>query len=161
MLNNTNIKISKKYENMIEEIQKDGDGYWVYAKGGYIFSTTGTNTEHQDTQKKLLEAIRTIEIEECKEKIELNKNNITKDFEISSRKIVEKANKIQDGRKLFMYIYDVANQLSKNEVMCEIIKNNSSYINFTNIKFGDVKKVKLCDLRNILENIIKSIQNSL
>ena len=34
MENNTKIKLPKKYEPMIEFIDKDSDGYWAYTRYG-------------------------------------------------------------------------------------------------------------------------------
>lgn len=61
MTNKTNINIPKKYAGMIELVEKDGDGYWAYAKEGYWFPVMGCQTAHEYTQKELLAMIRTVE----------------------------------------------------------------------------------------------------
>ena len=49
---------------MLEEVDQDGDGYWAYAREGYIFKGMGCRTAHEYTQKELLEMIRTLITEE-------------------------------------------------------------------------------------------------
>lgn len=69
MKNATNIKIPKKYQNMIEEIYHDSDGYWAYAEYGFHFKDMGgeCHTAHEDTQTELLSVIRSLEPCKCKE----------------------------------------------------------------------------------------------
>lgn len=62
MRNETTIKVPKKYEGMIELIEKDCDGYWAYAKEGYRFAGMECGTAHEFTQKELLAMIRTLEV---------------------------------------------------------------------------------------------------
>jgi hypothetical protein len=63
MVNNTTIKVPKKYQPMLEVVDQDGDGYWAYAREGYIFKGMGCGTAHEYTQKELLDMIRTIQEE--------------------------------------------------------------------------------------------------
>lgn len=65
MKNNTKIKVAKKYQGMIELIEKDSDGYWAYAKDGFYFGGMGCHTAHEDTQKELLAMIRTLKECDC------------------------------------------------------------------------------------------------
>jgi hypothetical protein len=67
--NNTKIKVPKKYEAFLDEIDLDGDGYWGYSKKGYQFEAMGgeCHTAHEDTQKELLAVIRTLMPCNCKE----------------------------------------------------------------------------------------------
>lgn len=58
--NRTKIRVPKKYQHMLELVEKDGDGYWAYAREGYIFEGMGCRTAHEYTQKELLEMIRTL-----------------------------------------------------------------------------------------------------
>ena len=67
MINTTNIKIPKKYEDKIERIYTEGFGsekqYVCELKDGYIFGLMEAGIYFADTQKELLDIIRT-EIEE-------------------------------------------------------------------------------------------------
>jgi hypothetical protein len=69
MKNFTNIKVPMKYQPMIDEIDKDSDGYWAYSKYGYHFAGMGgaCHTAHEDTHKDLLSMIRTLEPCDCKD----------------------------------------------------------------------------------------------
>lgn len=58
MLNNTTIKIPKKYEDRINEIYHDSYGYWVYLNRGYCSYNWACHTIHEDTHKDILEEIR-------------------------------------------------------------------------------------------------------
>jgi hypothetical protein len=73
--NNTKMKIPKKYMPMIDELYKDGEGYWCYSKEGYYFEEMGQgcHTAHEDTQHEIYLVIRTLkpcECAECKEILE-------------------------------------------------------------------------------------------
>lgn len=67
MINTTTIKVPKKYEGMIQFVEKDCDGYWAYSLPGFYFPDMGCHTAHEDTQAALLEMIRTIKPCDCKE----------------------------------------------------------------------------------------------
>jgi|SRR5690625_2607461 len=60
MENTTKIRVPKMYQEMLELVEQDADGYWAYAKEGFIFEGMGCGTAHEDTQKDLLEMIRTL-----------------------------------------------------------------------------------------------------
>ena len=60
MENKTNLKVPKKYQIAIEEVQKDCTGYWIWLKEDYISSETGCHTIHEYTQKDALKALQTI-----------------------------------------------------------------------------------------------------
>lgn len=60
MKNSTSIKIPQKYQPMIKEIYHDCDGYWAYSEDGFYFETMDCHTAHEDTQKQLLEVIRSL-----------------------------------------------------------------------------------------------------
>lgn len=64
---NTNIKVPKKYQAMLEEIDFEGSesGYWAYTKKGYYFEEMECHTAHEYTQKELLAVIRTIKPCDC------------------------------------------------------------------------------------------------
>ena len=65
MKNTTNIKVPKKYQPMIEVVEKDSDGYWAYTEKGYYFSHMGCHTAHEDSQFALIMVIRTVEKCDC------------------------------------------------------------------------------------------------
>ena len=60
MKNSTKLKVPKKYQHMIDEVQKDCDGWWAYSKDGYIFESTSCHTAHEYNQNDLLKEIRTL-----------------------------------------------------------------------------------------------------
>lgn len=69
MINTTNIKIAKKYEDKINKIYTEGFGsekqYICELKNGYIFGIMEAGIYFAETQRELLDVIRT-EIEEEK-----------------------------------------------------------------------------------------------
>lgn len=67
MINQTGLKVAKKYEPMIEEIYKDFDGVWAHAEAGYKFESSDTHTERQDTQKDLYKTFKTLVPCDCEE----------------------------------------------------------------------------------------------
>lgn len=74
MKNTTRVRIPKRYQDMIEEVYNDSDGrgYWCFSKKGYYFSDMdyGVHIVREDTQKHLIDMIRSLrpcECEECKE----------------------------------------------------------------------------------------------
>jgi predicted nucleic acid binding AN1-type Zn finger protein len=81
MNNTTTIKVAKKYQGMLETIEKDSDGYWAYSNKGFQFAGMGCHTAHEDTQKDLLAMIRTLEPCECEQCQEEEKNPCSCDDE--------------------------------------------------------------------------------
>lgn len=67
MKNTTSIKIPKKYHHMLDEVYKDGDGYWATSQDGYYFKHMDCHTAHEDTQNDLLSVIRTLDNCNCEE----------------------------------------------------------------------------------------------
>lgn len=67
MKNTTNMKLAKKYEDKVELVEKDFDGYWGYAKKGYMFENTGSHTAHGENQKEFLADLKTISTCDCKD----------------------------------------------------------------------------------------------
>lgn len=70
MKNNSNVKVPKKYQHMLEEIDFESrdSGYWAYSKKGFKFKYMGCHTAHEYNQKELLDVIRTLipcNCEEC------------------------------------------------------------------------------------------------
>ena len=63
MTNKTNIRIPKKYENVIYEVWYEGeDGYWASLKECCISDTTECHWVHEDTVKEFLSALKDIVI---------------------------------------------------------------------------------------------------
>jgi hypothetical protein len=72
LLNNTKMKVAKKYLDMLAEIDNEGrdSGIWAYSKKGYQFADMGCHTAHEYSQKDLMKVIRSLEpcdCEQCKE----------------------------------------------------------------------------------------------
>ena len=72
LINNTKMKVPKKYVKMLKEIDNEGrhSGIWAYSREGYQFGITGTHTLHEYNQKDLMAGIRTLQKCECKDCIE-------------------------------------------------------------------------------------------
>lgn len=69
MKNSTSIKIPAKYENMLDVVYKDVDGYWAETVAGFMFPSMECHTAHEDTQAELLRVIRTAvpcDCDQCK-----------------------------------------------------------------------------------------------
>jgi hypothetical protein len=56
----------KRFWGVIESVELDGDGYWVYLHDGYINSLTETHAIHEDTAKDCIEQLCFIEEENAK-----------------------------------------------------------------------------------------------
>lgn len=70
MKNTTSIKVPKKYQHMVDDIYHDSEkGYWCHSENGYYFSEVdyGIHIIREDTQKLLLEMIRSLRPCECKD----------------------------------------------------------------------------------------------
>lgn len=70
MLNLTTIRVPKKYEERIETIEHDIDGYWVYLNYGWHWDDYGLHTIHEDTHAEILKRIRETEPCDCDRCIE-------------------------------------------------------------------------------------------
>lgn len=69
MINRTKVKVPVKYAEGVQEISKasaEDKGYWLFTKAGYYISYEdyGVEIGRYDTQKELLEAIRSIRKDE-------------------------------------------------------------------------------------------------
>lgn len=65
MNNSTNIRIAKKYHNVIEEVwseQSTGDGYWASLKECCLCEDTGCHFVHEWTVKDFLKSLQSITI---------------------------------------------------------------------------------------------------
>jgi hypothetical protein len=70
MKNTTSIKIPKYLQHMVEEVYKDSEkGYWCHASKGYYFNDVdyGIHIVGEDTQKQLIEKIRSLKSCDCNE----------------------------------------------------------------------------------------------
>lgn len=68
MNNATSVKIPRKYESMIDVIEKDSEGYWAYSKKGFCFGgmdSRGCHTAHEYTQAELLKMVRSLKTCDC------------------------------------------------------------------------------------------------
>lgn len=73
MKNNTNIRIPKKYENVITEVWSEismGDGYWASLKECCICDDTECHWVHEDTVKEFLHSLKSIRIISIEEQID-------------------------------------------------------------------------------------------
>lgn len=106
MINQTKIKIPKKYEAMINLVDKDDDGYWAYAEDGYYFPEMGCQTAHEDTQNDLLKMIRTIKAESTVENTEVKRYacDMNKNGEIEK---VQEMKKVQRNLEETAYLIGV------------------------------------------------------
>jgi hypothetical protein len=69
LINNTKMKVAKKYLGMLAEIDNEGrdSGIWAYSKKGYQFEAMGCHTAHEYNQKDLMDVIKTLVPCDCKE----------------------------------------------------------------------------------------------
>lgn len=67
--NNSTVKVPKKYQGMLAEIDYEGrdSGYWAYSKKGFMFEGMGCHTAQEYSQGELLKMIRTLKPCECEE----------------------------------------------------------------------------------------------
>lgn len=67
MVNNTNMRIPKKYHKMIEQITYDSDGYWCTTEIGYYASGVdeASHVIHEYTREEVMEQIRDIKPCNC------------------------------------------------------------------------------------------------
>lgn len=68
MKNTTKIKVPQYLQYMVEEIYSDSDkGYWCFSKKGYHFSDMdfGVHIVREDTQKLLIDMIKSLEPCDC------------------------------------------------------------------------------------------------
>lgn len=63
MNNQTKIKIPKKYQERVEELWYDSDGYWLILKEGWRSPEMDCRTIHEDTQARVLNYLRGTELE--------------------------------------------------------------------------------------------------
>ncbi len=61
MINETNIKVPKKYADLINRLYKDASGYCCVCEKGYWYPSKESDTIHATTQAELLNSIRDIE----------------------------------------------------------------------------------------------------
>ena len=66
MINNTNIRVPKKYVERIKEIFHDDDGYWAYTNHGWRNGDDyALHVIHEYTQAELLQQIKWTEPCDC------------------------------------------------------------------------------------------------
>lgn len=75
MENNTNIKVPKSKQHMINALVHDEDGWWIYMNDGFYVEYEGQHVMSFDTRKQLETYMKYIGIctcEECKKAIGKN-----------------------------------------------------------------------------------------
>lgn len=140
MINTTNIKIAKKYEDKIERVYTEGFGsekqYVCELKDGYIFGLMEAGIYFADTQKELLDIIRTeIEEEEVEEAIEekvLSLNDI-KEGDFVQQKSIKKPLKVVRDK--------ITNQLGVRTVDALGVVSGQPYIYLKDLKLEYLEKV--------------------
>lgn len=65
MKNCTKIKVPKKYQDRIQEIYHDSDGYWCILNRGWYWDDYSLHVIHEDTQAQVLRCIRETEPCDC------------------------------------------------------------------------------------------------
>lgn len=67
MKNNAHMRIPKEYHHMIDEVDRDTDGYWIYTAKGFYASGVGKDchTINEQYQKDALEQIKLIKPCKC------------------------------------------------------------------------------------------------
>lgn len=65
MINETSIRVPKKYEERVQEIFHDEDGYWLYLNRGWHSDDYGLHVIHEDTQADVLKMLRWTEPCDC------------------------------------------------------------------------------------------------
>lgn len=139
MINTTNIKIAKKYEDKIERIYTEGFGsekqYVCELKDGYIFGLMEAGIYFADTQKELLDIIRTeIEEEEIEEVIEemLSLEDIKEGDFVQQKNIKKPLKVIKD---------QITNQLGVRTVDALGVVSGQPYIYLKDLKLEYLEKV--------------------
>ena len=65
MKNSTKIRVPKKYEERVDELYPDSDGYWCYLNRGWHGDDYGCHVIHEDTQREVLNQIKWAEHCDC------------------------------------------------------------------------------------------------
>jgi len=65
MKNITSIKIPKKYQERVQELYYDSDGYWLHLNKGWHWDDYGLHTIHEDTKSRVLMCLRDTEPCDC------------------------------------------------------------------------------------------------
>ena len=78
----------------MDEVFKDSDGYWAYTKKGFRFAQTECHTAHGNTQKEILQDIRSMEPCDCDECM-----GIGHFAEVVEETVVEESNEIADFKR--------------------------------------------------------------
>lgn len=143
MNNTTKIKIPKKYQDKISNIYTEGFGsekqYVCELKEGYIFGIMEAGIYFADTQKELLEVIRTEiekeEVVENKEEVEILKIEDIEEGDFVQQKTIKKPLEVVRDR--------VTNQLGVRTVDALGIVSGQPYIYLKDLKLEYLEKVYL------------------
>jgi len=52
------MRIPKKYEERVELLEHDEDGWWIYLNYGWCWDCKGLHIIHEDTQKEALRCLK-------------------------------------------------------------------------------------------------------
>lgn len=88
MMNNTKIKVAKKYQEMMVSLEQDNAGYTAVAKEGFLFDN-GLDTVHETSQKAMLETIRTLEAVQVEEVEEIEEIEEAVEEEVEQESVQE------------------------------------------------------------------------
>ena len=66
MINETSIRLPKKYEERVKALFHDTDGYWLILNEGWCSDDYSLHIIHQDTQADVLMMLRFTEPCDCK-----------------------------------------------------------------------------------------------
>ena len=50
--------IKKKYQDRIEDIFHDDDGWWIYLKSGWFWDDYGLHIIHEDTKSEAIDCLK-------------------------------------------------------------------------------------------------------
>lgn len=57
--------IKKKYQDRIEEMVKDDDGWWIYLNRGWFWDDYGLHIIHEDTKAEAIKMLQMTEPCDC------------------------------------------------------------------------------------------------
>lgn len=58
--------IKKAYAGLVQDVDHDMDGWWIYATPGVYVEYEGLHTIHEDTQREALKVLYTYPIGRCR-----------------------------------------------------------------------------------------------
>lgn len=61
----SNTYIPKKYQNRIDSIEHDEDGWWIYLKNGFYWDDYGLHIIHEYTKAEAIKMLKLTEVCNC------------------------------------------------------------------------------------------------